>query len=188
MKLLLALVSSFALVAGCKTDPSERPAAGSAGPSASSESAHAPRSGKITLPQRRTPSGNKEASDPALPEGDVRDEWRERREDRRKERQDLLDINKDGTISPEEVAAARKVRAGEMHSRLDTDGDGKLTAAEISESRMSRRLGDQAALDSDKNGDITSAEIEESMEKMRERMRERRGGIGSGERSGSAAR
>ena len=182
MKHLLALVSSLALVAGCKTD-SEQPAASSAAPSVSSESAHAPRSGKIDLPQRRTPSGSADANAPALPDTDPREEWRERREDRRKERQDMLDSNKDGTISPEEVTAARKVRAEEMHTRLDADGDGKLTAAEIGESRMSRRMGDPAELDTDKNGEITTAEIEASMEKMRARMREMRGS-GDGERRG----
>lgn len=180
MKHLLALVSCVALAAGCKTDSSEQPAASSAAPSAN-DSSRPPRSGKIDLPQRRNPSGSAEADVPALPDEDRRDEWRGRREDRRKERQEMLDTNKDGTISPEEMAAARKVRAEDMRTRLDTDGDGKVTVAELGESRMSRRLGDVTALDVDKNGDISAAEIEASMEKMRERMRALRGsGDGSG--------
>lgn len=92
----------------------------------------------------------------------------------------MLDTNKDGTISPEEMTAARTARAEEMRSRLDADGDGKVTATELGESRMSRRMGDPAELDTDKNGDISTAEIEASMEKMRTRMRERRGSGGRG--------
>ncbi len=92
----------------------------------------------------------------------------------------MLDLDKDGTVSPEEMTAARKVRAEEMRSRLDANGDGKVTAAELGESRMSRRMGDPAELDTDKNGDISAAEIEASMTKMRERMSERRGSGGRG--------
>lgn len=183
MKHYLALVSCLFLAGGCKTDASQQPAAGSAAPAASSESSRPSRSGKIDLPQRRTPSGSA-GEGPALPDDDRRDDWRGRREDRRKERQELLDTNKDGTISPEEMAAARTVRADDMRSRLDADGDGKVTATELGESRMSRRLGDPAELDTDKNGDISTAEIEASMDRMRDRMRERRGSAdrGSGNR------
>jgi len=204
VKHYLALVSCLVLAAGCKTDSSSEPAAGSSA-SAASDSSHTARSGKIDLPQRRNPSGGSDADRPALPEDDAqREDFRERREERRKERQEMLDTNKDGTISPEEMAAARKVRAEEMRTRLDTDGDGKVTAAELGESRMSRRMGDPAELDTDKNGDISAAEIEASMEKMRERMKERgagpdgfggpggrRGGWnrdGSGSGSGSATK
>jgi len=197
----LALVTWLVLAAGCKTD-SPAPTAGSAAtPAPATESSRPSRSGKIDLPPRRPPAGGSDTELPALPDdSDLdarREEFRALREQRRKERQELVDTNKDGTISPEEMAAARKVRAEEMRSRFDADGDGKLTPAELGESRMTRRMGDPAELDTDKNGDITSAELEASMEKMRERMRERggpgapdgpgRGGWGRGERgSGSA--
>ena len=101
----------------------------------------------------------------------------------------MLDTNQDGTITPEEWAAARKLRAEEMRTRLDADGDGKVTVAELGESRMSRRLGDVSALDGDRNGDISAPEIETAMENMRERMRAFRGsGDGSGGPDGAGER
>ncbi len=99
----------------------------------------------------------------------------------------MLDTDKDGQISPEELAAGRKQRAEELRTRFDADGDGKLTVQELEQGRMGRRL-DPATIDADKNGDISADELTTSMEKMRERfrgMRDKRDAMGSG--SGSAS-
>jgi hypothetical protein len=193
VKTCLALVSCLLLAVGCKTDKAE---SRSADQPTSTESSRPGRSGKIDLRMQKRPSGSgdRPALDAEEQRDDARGDWEGNREQRRKERQERLDTNHDGKVSPEEMVAARKVRAEETRARLDTDGDGKVTPAELGESRLARRLGDTAALDTDKNGDISVQELEASMEQMRDRMRERMGNRpggdwdrpGSGADSGSA--
>lgn len=175
MKLRLALVSCLMFAAGCKTDAPQA-AAGSAAAQAS-DSARAPRSGKIDL-QRPKLRIDKEAPPPALDDAprerrgrwgdpDATPEERQQRwEERRKQREANLDTNKDGTISPEEVTAAQLKRADDMRTRLDADGDGKLTVTELADSRLARRM-DPAELDVDKNGEISADELKASMDRMR---------------------
>lgn len=196
MKLCLTLVSCLLLAAGCKTDqPEAATAAGEAKDPSTETAERKGRSGKIDFQRPRPPRRDEQ---PALPDGDPADEdredrrtrWDERRErmqERRKERMAQLDANGDGTLSPEELAAARQQRAEQMHGRFDADGDGKLTAEELGESRMFRRgrAGDPAALDTDKNGEISNAELEAGMSTMRNRFR-RNWQDASGSGSGSA--
>ncbi|HVK83628.1 MAG TPA: hypothetical protein VM513_05950 [Kofleriaceae bacterium] len=196
MKLCLALVSCLLLAAGCKTDqPETAAAAAKETKDPSSETGERKgRSGKIDFQRPRPPRHDEQ---PALPGDDPttqdRDDrragWeqrRERMEERRKERMAQLDANGDGTLSSEELAAARQQRAQEMHGRFDANGDGKLTAEELGDARMFRRGGgDPAALDTDKNGEISNAELEAGMATMRNRFRRNwKDATGSG--SGSA--
>jgi hypothetical protein len=181
MKLSLACVWILAVAAGCKTDAAESPAAGSAATTTENTTAH-PRSGKIDLPRRRavlldSGSGSDERSD-------RRDEAKGRWADMRAQRQTELDTNKDGTVSPEELAAGRQHRAEAMRTQLDKDGDGKLTPAELGESRMARRIGDLSAVDADKDGNITAEELAKALGTVRPRQR---GPGGGGSRGGDDA-
>ncbi len=189
MNCCLALLSTLALVAACKTD-APAPAAGSA--AATTDGTGARRSGKIDLP--RTPPGLPSAGAEATREPSVEEDRSARREDRRA----MLDTNGDGEVSPEEFAAGQLARAEEMHTRLDANGDGKVMIDELSDARMARRF-EAETLDADHNGEISTEELRASLEKrraFREQRRQERekrgegwggaGWRGSGAGSGSA--
>ena len=161
-------------VVGCKDKEAEKaPApAETAPPSATAPSAPSAPSLPSARPQR-----------PSLPpEAQQQDQWprRERdpaaREERRKEREALLDTNKDGTVSPEE----RRERFRPMMNRLDENKDGKLTIDELGKAQGRLAFDDPKALDTDRNGDISLAELETAItarrDLMRENWRNRRGG------------
>jgi hypothetical protein len=188
----LAMVLCLVLAGACKTDGADQPAASSPSgetAAAPAESGAKPRSGKIDLP-RRVPNGNTvqgaERDRPAL-DDEMTDEERlerrqrreERRDERRKDRMEQLDKDKNGEISPEEMAAGRKQRAEDMRTRFDENNDGKLTVDELGQGRMGRRL-DPATVDTNKDGDISADELSASMEQMRERFRGMRGARGQG--------
>ncbi|MDX2090535.1 MAG: hypothetical protein SFX73_21935 [Kofleriaceae bacterium] len=182
MKLCISLISCLLLAAGCKTDAPESEAPSTKAKETTADTGgRKGRSGKIDFERPRAPRADRP---PSLQEGppsdengssDRRDRWEERRErmaERRKERMAQIDTNGDGTLSPEELTAARAKRAEEMHGRFDANNDGKLTADELKEARMFRRNGgDPAALDTDKNGEISNAELEAGMQSMRDRFR-----------------
>lgn len=194
MKLCLSLISCLLLAAGCKTDKPEQAATATQDHASAAETPqHKGRSGKIefTRPLRRDqpalPSGEEGGSDDRQARWEQR---RERMEERRKERMAELDTDGDGTLSPEELAAARVKRAEEMRGRFDTNGDGKLTPDELAGARMFRRgTNDPSELDTNKDGDISNAELEAGMDKMRQQFRrnwEERGGRGGRGGDGSA--
>jgi hypothetical protein len=194
MKLCLSLVTCLLLAAGCKTDKPEQTAAAAQDNAASAETPrHKGRSGKIEFtrpPRRDQPALPAEGSDGDSGSDDREARWEQRRErmaERRKERMAALDTDGDGTLSPDELAAAKTKRVEEMHGRFDADGDGKLTPAELGDARMFRRgMGDPSELDADKNGDISNAELEAGMDKMRQQFRRNwedragRNGVGPG--------
>lgn len=198
MKLCISLVSCLLLAAGCKTDAPESQASSTA--TAKDTSAETGgrkgRSGKIDFDRPRAPRAERppslQDSPPSEEAGsnDRRDRWEDRRarmEERRKERMAEIDKNGDGTLSPEELTAARAKRAEEMHGRFDSNGDGKLTADELAEARMFRRNGgDPTALDTDKNGEISNQELEVGLSTMRNRFRrDLNDGMGRGPGRGS---
>lgn len=120
-------------------------------------------------PEDREP---RDYTDPA-----VREEMRAMREERRKQREAMLDTNKDGVVSPEE----RQQRMAPMHKRLDQNGDGKLTPDEIASSERRMGFDDPAALDTDRNGEVSLAELDAAVQQRRDKMRERwRGRNGRG--------
>jgi hypothetical protein len=183
----LAMVLCLVLAGACKTDGAEQASSSSSGGTVASPSDNGvkPRSGKIDPPPRLPhASGDNRDMPDGTPMTDAdrlerREQREERREERRKERMEKLDKDKDGQISPEEMAVGRKERAEEMRSRFDANGDGKLTVEELSDGRMGRRL-DATTIDTNKDGDISADELSESMQKMRERFRGMRGQRGDG--------
>jgi hypothetical protein len=123
-----------------------------------------------------TREGRRERMENATPE--ERDAMRDRMEERRKRREEMLDTNKDGVVSDEE----RQARMEPMRKRLDADGDGKLTPEELGASERRMGFDDPGAVDVNKDGEISLAELDAAMSSRREKMRERwrgRGGRGS---------
>ncbi len=97
-------------------------------------------------------------------------------DERRKHREEMLDTNKDGVVSP----AEREQRMEPMRQRLDTNGDGKLTPEELGASDRRMGFDDPAAVDTNKDGEISLGELDVAVTARREKMRERwRGGHGS---------
>jgi hypothetical protein len=82
-----------------------------------------------------------------------------------------LDQDGDGALSAEELRPPRGERFVERLMSHDSDGDGKVTAAELPE-RMQRLL-DRA--DTNEDGAIDQAEAEAAAEKMKDRPRGPRG-------------
>lgn len=177
-------VSALALGTGCKTDDAV-PAASESSSASSSTAAPTPtekarpgRSAKIDLPRKRLAKPSLESGEQAAPDdAEARRElFRQRREERRLNRQAMLDADGDGTISPEERAAAQQRHMEDLRTRLDTNGDGKLTVEELQGSRMARRLGELSQVDADGDGEISAKELDGAMQRVRERIMERRGG------------
>jgi hypothetical protein len=126
-----------------------------------------------SLPQNGAPVGTGPApklqaqrdwNDPA-----VREDWEEKREERRKRMEEKLDTNHDGVVSPEEHAQ----RVKPMLDRLDQNGDGKLTPDEMAASERRMGFDDPAALDTNKDGEISLTELDTAMTARREQMREK---------------
>ena len=102
-------------------------------------------------------------SDPA-----VREEMRAQREERRKQREAMLDTNHDGVVSPQE----RQQRMLPVLERLDSNGDGKLTVDELAKTESRRmHFDDPAAVDTNKNGEISLAELDAAVTARRAEMR-----------------
>jgi hypothetical protein len=126
--------------------------------------------------ERRIPSEEpRDWSDPEL-----REEMRERVEERRKAREAALDTNKDGVVSPEE----RQARLRPMLERLDQNGDGKLTPEELASSDRRMGFDDPAAIDTDHDGQISLAELDAAVTARRQQMRARWRGRGGGSAEG----
>ena len=107
-----------------------------------------------------------------------REEMRANREERRKQRDEMLDTNKDGVVSD----AERQQRMEPMRKRLDANSDGKLTPDELGASDRRMAFEDPAAVDTNKDGEISLAELDVAVAARREKMRARwrgRGGRGS---------
>lgn len=124
----------------------------------------------------RLPDGAREPRDGSDPE--EREEMRVRMEERRKQREAMLDLNKDGVVSPDE----RVQRLKPMVERFDQNDDGKLTVDELATSDRRMGFDDPAALDTDQNGEISLGELDAAVTARREQMRARwrgRGGVGS---------
>lgn len=111
----------------------------------------------------------------------VREEMAERRAEREKRINEMLDTNKDGVVSPEEHAQ----RAKPLFDRLDENSDGKLTPDEIASSDRRMGFDDPAAIDTDHNGEISLGELDAANTARRQKMRERWRG-GRDRQSGSA--
>jgi Ca2+-binding EF-hand superfamily protein len=129
-------------------------------------------------PRPRLPDGAREPrdwSDPA-----AREEMRARMEERRKMREQALDTNKDGVISPEE----RQARLKPMIERFDQNSDGKLTPEELASSDRRMGFDDPAAIDSDKDGEISLKELDAAVTARRDQMRARWRGRGGGSADG----
>lgn len=184
-----ALVCACLFVVACKGEES-KPAAAAKKPSdatpversrprpslpesTASDTAPEPDRPRPQLPERETP---RDYTDPA-----VMEEMHARWEERRKRREEMLDANKDGVVSPEE----RHARLQPMVDRLDKNGDGRLTPDELAGSgRRRMTFQDPAAVDTDKNGEISLAELDAAVTERREKMRARWRGRGGGSAEG----
>ena len=134
-------------------------------------------------PRPRLPDGAREPRDYSDPA--VQEEMRARMEERRKRREEMLDTNKDGVVSPDE----RQARLVPMLERFDQNNDGKLTPEELAHSNRRMAFDDPAAVDTNKDGEISLAELDAAVTARREQMRSRwrgRNGVGSAEGVGSA--
>lgn len=132
--------------------------------------------GEAGRPRPQLPEGAREPRDYLDP--DVQDEMRARMEERRKRREEMLDTNKDGVVSPEE----RHARLQPMVDRFDQNGDGKLTPDELATSNRRMGFDDPAAIDTNKDGEISLSELDAAVTARREQMRVRwrgRNGVGS---------
>jgi hypothetical protein len=171
--------------AGCKSEPASQSASGTAAPAGSAASTAASaraRSAKISPPPRIDVRGR--PGDPPTAGGaeiseTERAERRalrdERREERRQERMAQFDVNKDGTLSPEEMLASRKQRAEELRTRLDTNQDGRLSVEEFSIGPGRGRRDPLDVVDANQDGDVSADEIAQSMMKQREKMKQPEG-------------
>jgi len=126
-------------------------------PTATTPSARPPRP---SLPAQEQP---RDWNDPA-----AREQMRVRREERRKDREQMLDTNKDGTVSPEE----RRERLRPMMDRMDQNHDGKLTVEELSQVKGRVAFDDPKAIDTDHNGEISITELDTAVTARREEMRQ----------------
>jgi hypothetical protein len=150
----LLLVASLA---ACKPSSSAKPAAGSAAP-APAPVAHDRAPGPA--PALPPPDQQGEAEEPAPPEN----------------RRPSLDKNGDGVISPEEREQAREERATRMRDRLDLNHDGKLTPDEVAATGSSHRgpqFDDPKALDTNNDGEISPDELQAGMRELRAQRRGR---------------
>lgn len=142
-------------------------------PEAPEAAASEPDRPRPQLPERETP---RDYTDP-----EVMEEMHARWEERRKRREEMLDTNKDGVVSPEE----RHARLQPMVDRLDKNGDGKLTPDELSSSGRRRvSFEDPAAVDTNKDGEISLAELDAAVTERRQKMRARWRGRGGGSADG----
>jgi Ca2+-binding EF-hand superfamily protein len=170
-------------VVACKGEEAKPAAAGSKPPEASTGDRARPRPSLPDSPaeaddrrERRIPSEvPRDWSDP-----EVREEMRERMEERRKAHAAALDTNKDGVVSPEE----RQARLRPMLERLDQNGDGKLTPEELASSDRRMGFDDPAAIDTDHDGQISLAELDAAVTARRQQMRARWRGRGGGSAEG----
>lgn len=70
---------------------------------------------------------------------------------------DRVDANKDGFLTPDEMHAHRMAQGGQAFSRLDADGSGSLDRDEVKST--SRLAANFDALDADKDGKLTPDEL-----------------------------
>jgi hypothetical protein len=179
--LLCALLLATACKGEKKSSPSESATPTERDHSAATSSTPAP---PPSLPKTGDPVGTGPApkleaqrdwNDPA-----TREEWEEKREERRKRMEEKLDTNHDGVVSPEEHAE----RVKPMRDRLDQNGDGKLTPDEMAASERRMGFDDPATLDTNKDGEISLKELDTAMIARRQQMKEkwigRHGGGGMG--------
>lgn len=89
-----------------------------------------------------------------------------------------IDADADGSISKDELRAARKARRAEKQARraakmkqLDANGDGVWTAAELEGTRLAKHF---ATIDADASGGITQAELQAAREARKAKKGERR--------------
>jgi hypothetical protein len=88
-----------------------------------------------------------------------RNVWRKRRR---------FDMNHDGKVTPDELAAASQGRMEAARARMDLDGDGKLTADELASTNTRMRFDDGEKLDTNRDGNISAEELGAGMRARRE--------------------
>lgn len=82
--------------------------------------------------------------------------------------QDITDLDGDGTISVEEVQAARDAAKAQTLALFDIDGDGELSADERSAAKQARRAEAVAEFDVDGDGELSSEERQAARAERRE--------------------
>lgn len=185
----LSLAVALVLAVGCKTDEPAKPKAKvETQPSRAAKvdiKPVTPRPELPTLPS--VPGGDEAATQPAQAEEEngpthypvvqtevptidnppLRDEdeirgrnvWRKRRR---------LDLNHDGKVTPDELAATSRKRMEAAHARLDLDGDGKLTADELASTNERLRFDNGEVLDVNRDGNISPDELTAGIRGRRE--------------------
>jgi hypothetical protein len=188
----LSIAVALALAVGCKTDDAAKPKTSAAETPSSARSAKIevkPVTPRPELPAANLPSvpDPTPAAEPAPPEEEngpthypvvhtevptidnppLRDEdqirgrdvWRKRRR---------FDTNRDGKITPDELAAVSKGRMEAAHARMDLDGDGKLTADELASTNTRMRFDNGETLDVNRDGNISPDELGAGLRARRE--------------------
>jgi Ca2+-binding EF-hand superfamily protein len=181
MRGVRALLCACLFLVACKTEESKQ--AAEAKPAEATKVERPRATPRPSLPDQDDMSDDEERYRPRLEEQPrdwsdpaVREEMRQRREERRKAREAELDTNKDGVISAEE----KLQRLQPMIDRFDKNGDGRLTPDELASSNRRKMFDDPAALDTDKDGFISLPELDTAVKARREKMRARWRGRGGG--------
>ena len=173
--LVRAALIAIVFVVACKEESKPAAPAASETPADKTPSHARPRP---QLPGEALPPDVDHAAERDWGDPAMREEMRAKMDERRKNREAMLDTNHDGVVSDEE----RQQRMVPMLKRLDENGDGKLTPDELAKSDGRMGFDDPAAVDTNHDGEISLAELDAAVSARRQKMRERwrgRGGEGS---------
>jgi hypothetical protein len=183
----LSIAVALALAVGCKVDEPSKATTSADEKSSNPRSAVRPATPRPQLPAVAADTDQAAAAEPGtvpvddlpthfpvvqteLPTVDnppLRDEdeirgrnvWRKRRR---------FDFNRDGKVSPDEVAQVSQRRMEAAHARMDLDGDGKLTADELASTNTRMRFDDGEKLDVNRDGNISPEELGAGLRARRE--------------------